>query len=187
MVVAALCARFALGAVFLVAGAHKLGDRGSFAAAVRALDVSPARHAGRVALVLPIVEVGGGAAMAAGLATRSAALLLGTLSAGFAVLLTALLARGRRPACHCFGPASGRTASWLSVLRNLALVGAAVLVAVWSRPVLAVDALWHPAPPTPTTSDALALLVATTAVLLTALIAGALRRLPADATAVSTR
>lgn len=179
MVAAALCARFALGAVFVVAGVHKLRDRESFAAAVRGAGMLPGRYAAAVAVAVPLVEICCGAALAAGLLTSLAALAIAVLTTGFTAVIVTLLARGRAVPCHCFGPASPRAVSWRSVLRNAVIVAAALLVCLAGTPVLAVDEMWRPpAEGTALThSDAVALLVATTSAMLAALVASRLRRL----------
>ena len=41
----------------------------------------------------------------------------------FTTLIASLLARGRRPACACFGAARSRPISWWTVARNVAFVG----------------------------------------------------------------
>jgi hypothetical protein len=40
----------------------------------------------------------------------------------FTILIVSLLARGRRPACACFGAARSRPISWWTVVRNLVFI-----------------------------------------------------------------
>lgn len=180
MVMAALCARFALGAIFIASGILKLGNRASFTTAIRAFGPANPRHVGAIAIALPIVEICCGAAMAVGLFTAPAAAVIGALTLIFTGLIIALLARGRAVPCNCFGSASQRAITWSAVLRNACIVGAAVLVYGWSQPVLAVDEM-RQQPATAgalTTSDAIAALVGTTSAMLASLVAYRLRRLP---------
>jgi len=55
-----------------------------------------------------------------------AAAALGLLTA-FSVVLVAALARGRRPACNCFGASAGSVISWRTIGRNLVLALMAVV------------------------------------------------------------
>jgi uncharacterized membrane protein YphA (DoxX/SURF4 family) len=173
---AALCARFALGALFIASGIVKLGDRASFAEAVRAFGFIGNRYLRRIAFAVPIVELGSGVAMAVGLFTAVAAVIVGTLTLIFTGVLVALLAHGRAVPCNCFGSASPRPVSWTTVARNLVIAAAATVVCRWSQPVLAVDQIWQRTAPTLSESDAVALLVATTSAMLAALIAHRLWR-----------
>jgi uncharacterized membrane protein YphA (DoxX/SURF4 family) len=178
MVMAALCARFALGAIFIASGILKLGDRASFATAIRAFGPVDPRFVGAVAIALPVAEICCGAAMAVGLFTAVAATVIGALTLIFTGLIIALLARGRAVPCNCFGSASQRVITWSAVLRNACIVGAAVIVYGWSQPVLAVDEIRQQPATTLTTSDAVAALVGTTSGMLASLVAYRLRRLP---------
>lgn len=177
MVMAALCARFALGAVFIVSGILKLGDRASFTASIRAMGIADPRHAAILAVVVPIAEICSGAAMAVGLLTTAAAAVIGALTLAFTFLLVAQLARGREVVCNCFGSASRHVVTWFSVLRNTAVLAAAVLVYGWAEPVLAVDGIRHRPATALTGSDAVAALVLTTSGMLAALVGHRLLRL----------
>jgi uncharacterized membrane protein YphA (DoxX/SURF4 family) len=117
----ALVARLLLGALWLIAGSRKILQRASLSAHFEAFGL-PRLAARVVAATLPCVEMGLGVL-----------LLLGgwvTAAAGFSVLLLSLfsiaiianLMRGRMVECHCFGELGRGTISWLSVLRNLALI-----------------------------------------------------------------
>jgi uncharacterized membrane protein YphA (DoxX/SURF4 family) len=114
-------ARVLLGAVFLVSGALKVGDR-------RWPEVATAFGTPRWAVpVLPWAEVALGAALAAqvgGPWPPVAALgLLAVFSAGTVVHL----ARGERVPCGCFGASSERPADGATLARNLFLAALAVL------------------------------------------------------------
>jgi hypothetical protein len=56
------------------------------------------------------------------------------LLAVFTAAVAAVLMRGIDIECGCFGTGSGPV-SWLTLLRNLGLLGAAVLLVIADRPV----------------------------------------------------
>lgn len=166
---AALCARFALGIVFVAAGVAKLRHPAAFARALDALGAGPAGLRRQLAIALPVFEVCCGAALASGLFIELSALVVAALTTSFTAVLVSLLASGRAVPCDCFGPGGG-PASWHSVLRNAALAGCAGLVARWGTPVLALDGLWASSTGALAGSDALALLIATSSVMLAGLL-----------------
>jgi uncharacterized membrane protein YphA (DoxX/SURF4 family) len=95
-------ARLGLAAVFLVAGATKIGDLAGSARAVNAYRLMPYEAAKVVGAMLPFVEIALGLVLLVGLAVR--------LSAGIAALLLVIFiagivsawARGLRIDCGCF-------------------------------------------------------------------------------------
>ena len=122
--------RLALALVFVAAAVGKLADRQGTAAAAEGLGV-PRRWAAPIgAAALPAAEL----AVAAALLWRPTAA-VGAAGALFLLaLLTGLvvlsLRRGRRPPCHCFGPADDAPIGAVTVARNLALMALAVAVIV---------------------------------------------------------
>jgi uncharacterized membrane protein YphA (DoxX/SURF4 family) len=128
-----LCARFALGGVFVIAGALKIGDPAGFATAITHYQLLP-EWAPVLATVLPTMEIVGGAALLAGPPPwrRAGALCLGALMVMFTVAAASALARGVDVACGCFGSASGAVGAW-TLVRDGALLAAAVLVLAWDR------------------------------------------------------
>lgn len=119
LVVAAVLARAAIG---------KLLDRDAAHDGARALGV-PARLAEPVAIALPIAEL----ALALGVLVTPVAgpagIVAALLLAAFSALIGANLARGRRPACNCFG-ATAEPISALTLVRNLVLTVIAGLLGV---------------------------------------------------------
>jgi hypothetical protein len=63
-----------------------------------------------------------------GLGTAPAAAASAGLLAVFALAISLNLARGQKIECHCFGQWGRARISWASVARNLALLGAALLL-----------------------------------------------------------
>jgi peroxiredoxin len=124
MDVALSLVRILLASVFGVAGLAKLIDRqGSRRALVEF--GAPDPLAAPLAVLLPIVEL----TTAGGLLFRATAPLASlatfVLLAIFAVVIGVNLALGRKPECHCFGQLSASPANWSTLLRNVALLGAA--------------------------------------------------------------
>lgn len=179
MVETALCARFALGAIFIVAGLSKLNDRASFNNTVRDFGFINPRYTGHVSIALPILEIFCGLSMAVGLFTPVATVAIIALTLAFTLLIITLILRGRVVRCACFGSTSRNTTSWPSVARNMAIIFGALLVYAWGQPVLALDALREPisADVELTNSDGIALMIATTSLMLAGLIAQKLRHL----------
>jgi uncharacterized membrane protein YphA (DoxX/SURF4 family) len=128
-----LCARFALGGVFVIAGALKIADPTGFATAITHYQLLP-EWAPLLAAMLPTIEIVGGAALLAGPLPwrRAGALCLGALMILFMVAAASALARGVDVACGCFGSASGAVSAW-TLVRDGALLAAAALTLAWDR------------------------------------------------------
>ncbi len=127
----AMVARVAVGAILLTAGWVKL-RRGSrlFRDAVLAYDLIPRRLVPLLAVVVPALEALSGTSLVVGLATLANAVL------GFALIgivtgaVLVSLARGKRHFCGCMGFSGDdvRVIQWSIAYRNLALMGALLLV-----------------------------------------------------------
>jgi methylamine dehydrogenase accessory protein MauD len=129
MHVALLVARVLLVLVFSVAGVTKLADRTGSKQALVDFGL-PASLAAPLGVLLPLAEL----AVAAALIPTSTAwwgavgaLLLLLL---FVVGISANLARGRKPECHCFGQLHSEPAGWKTLVRNGVLAAVAGFV-VW--------------------------------------------------------
>jgi peroxiredoxin/uncharacterized membrane protein YphA (DoxX/SURF4 family) len=127
-----LAARGVLVLVFALAGGAKLLDRRGSPDALRAFGV-PAAAAVPLSFALPLVELAVAFALLLGATAWIGAVVALTLLLLFVVGIGVSLARGRRPACHCFGQLHVAPASEATLLRNLALAAVAGLV-VWSGP-----------------------------------------------------
>jgi hypothetical protein len=114
-----------VGIVLLLAGLAKLAAPDWRSTAGLSLSGNPV--VGRALSVLPIAEIGGGALVIAGF--RWAGVAAAVLLAGFTAVLVWRLRRHDATPCGCFGEVSARPVSGLSLVRNLVLVGAAVIVA----------------------------------------------------------
>jgi uncharacterized membrane protein YphA (DoxX/SURF4 family) len=131
--VALLGARLILATVFIGAGALKLRDPLAFANDVANYQLGPAL-APLLAAALPALEIVVGLALLVLGAPwrRAAALCAAALMGMFTVAAGSAFARGLDVTCGCFGSASGAV-GWLTLVRDVALLGAAVLVVTLER------------------------------------------------------
>jgi peroxiredoxin/uncharacterized membrane protein YphA (DoxX/SURF4 family) len=129
---ALLMARVLLAAVFLVAGLAKLADRVGSRQALVGFGLPPALS-GPLGVLLPLAELAVAVALlpteTAGWGAVGALALLLTFSAAIAINL----ARGRRPACRCFGQLHSSPVGFATLARNGALAAMAGGV-VWQGP-----------------------------------------------------
>ncbi len=123
----AAAVRIALGAAFLWAAATKLPDLATFAETVANYRMLPAALVPAAAVAVVGVELAAGALLVAGVWARAAAAVSAGLLAIFTAGLSQALARGIDLRCGCFGGAE--RATWLTVGRDLVLLGAAVALA----------------------------------------------------------
>jgi|SRR5580658_161754 peroxiredoxin/uncharacterized membrane protein YphA (DoxX/SURF4 family) len=127
-----LLVRLLLSGTFAVAGITKLTDPEGTRQSI--LDFGAAAFLARpVALLLPLAELAcaivllPAASAVWGAAGTLALLLL------FIAVIGISLARGRRPACHCFGQLHSTPVGWETLARNLALSAMAGLVILEAR------------------------------------------------------
>jgi len=112
--------RVAIGAVFIVAAALKLGDVAAFAEDVANYRMVPAAVVPYFVCVLLGTELVAGAALVTGTKSRAAALLVSVLLAGFIIAIAQTLFRGIDTRCGCFGGVE--TAGWGAVGRDVLLL-----------------------------------------------------------------
>ena len=129
--------RLALAVVFLWAGGAKVGDLPASVRAVRAFEILPEVLAKPIGYGLPVLEVVLGLLLLAGLLTRYSAILGGLLMVGFLVGIVSAWSRGLAIDCGCFGGGGptdpARTQYPLEVVRDLAILAAALVLARWPR------------------------------------------------------
>jgi thiol-disulfide isomerase/thioredoxin/uncharacterized membrane protein YphA (DoxX/SURF4 family) len=121
-------ARLALCAVFAFAGMQKLRDRAGFRDGLSAFGV-PLTLREPVALAIIALELAVAAALLFDESAAAGAIGAAGLLAIFTTVLIAHLARGKRPACNCFGAVKTRPIGWPNVARNLVLITLAGAVA----------------------------------------------------------
>ena len=126
-------ARLGLAAVWLVAGATKVGDLAASARAVNAYDLMSYDTAKVIGAVQPFLEIALGLLLLAGLATRLTAAISAVLLVLFIAGIVSAWARGLRIDCGCFSSGgelgAGRdTAYGVDILRDLGFLALAGLL-----------------------------------------------------------
>jgi methylamine dehydrogenase accessory protein MauD len=129
MDVALLAARVLLVSVFIVAGLTKLADRAGSKKALVDFGV-PASLAAPLGVLLPLVELAVAAALIPSSTAWWGAVGALVLLLLFVVGISANLALGRKPECHCFGQLHSEPAGWKTLVRNGVLAAVAGFV-VW--------------------------------------------------------
>jgi uncharacterized membrane protein YphA (DoxX/SURF4 family) len=136
---AVLVLRVGIGGVLAAAGALKVGDPSGFASTIAGFRIVPQPLVGPMAVGLPYFELALGLYLLIGLYTRIAAIIAFAEFVIFAGAIASVVIRGIPIACGCFGQADTAQASWLDVVRDVALAALAAVVA-WHAPgMLAVD------------------------------------------------
>ncbi|MFF2512968.1 MauE/DoxX family redox-associated membrane protein [Streptomyces sp. NPDC058086] len=130
---ARLAARLLLAAVLAYAGLVKIGDLTEAGRTVALYRIVPDDSAQLVGGVLPFVEVALALLLAAGLATRAAAVGAAVLLVAYAAAIASVWARGMSIDCGCFGGGGtlngGAARGYaLDIARDLLLLGAAILL-----------------------------------------------------------
>ena len=126
-----LVCRLALAGVLTLSGITKLADRSGTRTALGAFG-APAKLAGPLAVVLPLVEL-----TVAGLLVISATAIAGAVAAMillaiFTAAIARTLARGETPDCHCFGQLHSKPAGRGTLIRNGVLMALATIAIVGS-------------------------------------------------------
>ena len=124
-----LLIRLVLAGVFLYAGIIKVLDPAGFVVSIEAYRVVPYSVAAAVAYYLPWLEIVTALALLWPRAQRPAAVLLAVLMAVFMALLLAAWARGLDINCGCFGSAEDPANYPLLLVRDIALLLAALFCA----------------------------------------------------------
>lgn len=140
MTTVSLALRGGLALAFVVAGTSKLRHQRTFRSLVARYGMVPERMLPLVAAAITSAELVLGALLAAGLATWAAAAAAAALIVVFSLATVTALMRGRDPDCGCFRAGAVRPAGAFDVARNLALAGAAAVVAATSPRPLGLDA-----------------------------------------------
>ena len=136
--------RLGLAAVWLFAGAAKVGDLAASGRAVNAYDVMPFEVAKVVGAALPFVELALGVLLLIGLATRVVAGISAVLLLVFIAGIASAWARGLSIDCGCFGSggelAAGQSPTYgPEILRDVGFLILAAFLLVWPLTRLSVD------------------------------------------------
>ncbi|GIF45667.1 methylamine utilization protein MauE [Asanoa ferruginea] len=136
--------RLGLAAVWLFAGAAKVGDLSGSGRAVNAYQVMPFEVAQVIGAALPFVELTLGVLLLVGLATRVVAAVSGALLLVFIAGISSAWARGLSIDCGCFGSggqlAAGQSPSYApEIARDIGFLVLAAFLVVWPRTRVSVD------------------------------------------------
>ncbi|MFD6752954.1 MauE/DoxX family redox-associated membrane protein [Micromonospora gifhornensis] len=139
-----LVVRLGLAAVWLYAGATKVGDLAASGRAVHAYQVLPYDVSVVVGAALPFVELALGVLLLLGLATRLVAGVSAALLVVFIAGIISAWSRGLAIDCGCFGSGGalppGQTPSYLpEILRDLGFLALAGFLLIWPRTAVSVD------------------------------------------------
>lgn len=137
-----LLIRFALGTMFLAAGASKLSDLGEFADAIKLYKIIPGVTAGAVAKMVAVTEVVLGTVLLVGLGISYAAVAGSALLVVFALAMGVNLKRGRLIPCGC--KRESEPIQIKHILRNGVSVAALLFLATLPAHQWAIDALIEP-------------------------------------------
>jgi thiol-disulfide isomerase/thioredoxin/uncharacterized membrane protein YphA (DoxX/SURF4 family) len=118
-----------LAGILIVAAVGKFRDLPGSRQAVAGFGV-PQHIAAWAGIVLPALELVLGLGLLWGATARLAAALAALLFLTFIVGIGYNLSKGRQPECHCFGQIHSEPAGWPTLIRNVVLTFAA-LVIVW--------------------------------------------------------
>jgi uncharacterized membrane protein YphA (DoxX/SURF4 family) len=134
-----LALRVVLGAIFIVAGASKIGHAAEFAAQIAGFRLLPEAVVAPLALLLPFLEILLGGYLILGLFTRAAAWVAVLLLGAFDLAIASAVVRGMTVSCGCFGPSDKTVTTWAEVARDAVFVLLAVVVALRAPGTLALD------------------------------------------------
>jgi peroxiredoxin len=123
-----LIARAVLVIVFAVAAVTKARDPDGTRAAAEAFG-APAGLARPLARMLPVLELLTAILLVPGATALTGAILATLLLAAFTIAIAVALARGKHPACNCFGQTSAAPIGLRTLARNGGLMVLAILVA----------------------------------------------------------
>jgi uncharacterized membrane protein YphA (DoxX/SURF4 family) len=133
MAAVTLLVRVLVGALFIAAGAAKVGHFNDLAAAIAGFRILPEPVIGPLAVVLPFFEIGLGLYLVAGLFTRAAASVGAVQLVIYAAAIASAVIRHIPANCGCFGSQDTAKADWPHVAADLALAAVCALVA-WRAP-----------------------------------------------------
>lgn len=121
-------ARWTLAGVMVVAGLGKLADREGFVQAVINYQILPRGVARTFARLVPWSELGSAVLILSGQWAIPGAWLSGLLLLGFTAAIGINIVRGRPVNCGCLGKLTADKVGWPLLLRNVLLIGLAILV-----------------------------------------------------------
>ncbi len=123
-----LVLRLFLGGMFVYASWHKVLEPLAFAMSVRGYKIIPFAYSNLFALATSWSELVAGLMLILGIFTRKAAGAIAILLVMFIVAIATVIVRGMTIDCGCFSSEGGASATWLLIVRNVALLAAAYLI-----------------------------------------------------------
>lgn len=123
-----LVLRVLLGGLFVFASWHKVIEPLAFAMSVRGYKMIPFAYSNVFALVVSWSELIAGVMLILGIFTRKAAGAVAILLVMFIVAITMVVVRGMTVDCGCFSSEGGASATWLLIVRNVALLASSYLI-----------------------------------------------------------
>ena len=128
--------RLALASVFLYSGLVKASASAQFAIALTPFTLIPQTWLGPLSILLPLLEIAGGALILAPRTKRIGAGLIFGLCLVFVTVLGWALANGIIVSCSCFGQDEQPSAAkmTLALVRDVLLAGLALAVLFLERP-----------------------------------------------------
>jgi len=128
--VVTLVARVAVGCVFLFAAAGKIADPAEFALSIANYHTVPDGVASVMAAAMPLLEIVVGLSLVTGVHARGASVIATGMLVVFAIAMAQAIVHDIDVDCGCFGKAATARVGWTTVLRNVGLALACVLVAL---------------------------------------------------------
>jgi uncharacterized membrane protein YphA (DoxX/SURF4 family) len=123
-----LVLRLFLGGMFVYAAWDKVLQPAGFAMSVRGYKIIPFALSNLFALGVSWTELVAGVMLILGIFTRKAAGAIAILLVMFIVAITLVIVRGMTIDCGCFSAEGGSSASWILIVRNVALLAVAFLI-----------------------------------------------------------
>ena len=123
-----LVSRLLVGAIFMWAAIPKLMDPQAFAESIANYHLLPTTMVPWVAVITPILEFITALGLILGVVPRASALTIAGMLVVFSIAIAQAITRGIDIDCGCFGSTVQSEVSWLSLVRNAALLVGTLIV-----------------------------------------------------------
>ena len=120
-----LILRFALGGIFVFAGAEKIIDPATFAKSIGNYQLLPPDWVNLLAITLPWIETLAGGLLMTGVWRRANAVILAGLLVVFLVAISSAMHRGLNINCGCTNTLGGAKVGWQKLAEDTALLALA--------------------------------------------------------------
>lgn len=136
-----LLLRLIVGVTFVYASFEKILHPNQFAIAVRSYQIIPVSLSNLFTLSVVWAEAVAATFLIVGLFTRQAAGAILLLTSMFTVAIGIVLVKGMVIDCGCFGSDGGTPVDLISLIRNILLIAACVLIMRYDRGFLSLNSL----------------------------------------------